>query len=45
MKMNSWNGYLPNEYAGLIESYQNVSLQVEYLQEIIKNFLGKIQES
>ena len=33
-----------NEHAKLIENYQNVSLQVKYLQEIIKNLEEKIHE-
>ena len=35
MMMNPWNNLSQNEHAKLIENYQNVSLQVKYLQEII----------
>ena len=42
--MSPLNTYAQNEYANLVEQYQNVSLQVKYLQEIIKNLELKIQE-
>ena len=44
MMMNPWNNFSQNEHAKLIENYQNVSLQVKYLQEIIKNLEEKIHE-
>ena len=42
--MNPWNSFPQNEHAKLLENYKNVSLQVTYLQEIMKNLENKIQE-
>ena len=38
------NSFPQNEHAKLLENYKNVSLQVTYLQEIMKNLENKIQE-
>ena len=44
MMMNPWNSFPQNEHSKLLENYKNVSLQVTYLQEIMKNLENKIQE-
>ena len=44
MVMNPWNNFSQNEHAKLIENYQNVSLQVKYLRDIINNLEEKIHE-
>ena len=37
MMMSPWNTWQQNEHAKLVEDYKNVTLQVAYLNEIIKN--------
>ena len=44
LMMNPWISFQQSEHAKLVENYQNVTLQVTYLREIIKNLEDTIQE-
>ena len=44
MMMSPWNTWQQNEHAKLVEDYKNVTLQVTYLNEIIKNLEATIKE-
>ena len=44
MMMSPWNTWQQNEHAKLVEEYKNVTLQVTYLNEIIKNLEATIKE-